>query len=279
MPPQASQRGGLRPKLRQRLNHLRHKFRKDPGTNIDPTLIPLLGPTASALAVQSSPSFSQTHDAAGEPASGDNPPANVAISLGGFERNSSLTVSTLGPNVVVVASDLWSSAYREAVESLGEDIDVAILKGENVAQLFRQLGEIDSEVTQDSAFLRGVRYLQSIQVPLERFKMALDLAAPLTTVAPLTGTALGVVQGVTAVSSLCRHLPNRGMHRPNYFCHRLPSAFRRLILSLQPRSERCWSKYRTLTIVTRLVRKQREWMCTRYDRVYLLLPPFPLASF
>lgn len=110
----------------------------------------------------------------------------------------------------VASSDLWSAAYREAVDSLGEDIDVAILKGKNVAQLFRELEEIDMEATQESAFLRGVKYLQSIQVPLQTFKLALDLASPLTSLEPTATTVFSVVRSVTAVSlahpntALCR---------------------------------------------------------------------------
>lgn len=50
----------------------------------------------------------------------------------------SIDRSTLGDDIgnVVVTSDLWSAAFREAVDSLGKDIDVAILKGKNVEQLF-----------------------------------------------------------------------------------------------------------------------------------------------
>ena len=110
--------------------------------------------------------------------------------------------STLNDGIgsLVVSSDLWSAAYREAVHSFGNDIDVAILKGKHLAQLFRELEEIDKEATQESAFLRGVRYLHSIQVPLERFKLALDLASPLTSVEPTATTVFGVVRSVTAVS-------------------------------------------------------------------------------
>jgi len=110
--------------------------------------------------------------------------------------------STLDNNIgdVFITSDLWSAAFREAVDSLGKDIDVAILEGKNVEQLFRGLDEIDKEATQESAFLRGVKYLHSIQVPLERFKLALDLAGPLTSLEPTVTTVFGVVRSVTAVS-------------------------------------------------------------------------------
>lgn len=99
-----------------------------------------------------------------------------------------------------VSPDLWSAAYREAVHSLGEDIDVTILNGKDVAQIFRELEEIDKEAAQESAFLRGVRYLHSVQVPLERFKLVLDLPSPLSSLEPIATTVFGVVRSVTAVS-------------------------------------------------------------------------------
>ena len=102
--------------------------------------------------------------------------------------------------VVNVSSDLWSAAYREAIDSLGNDLDVAILKGSNAAQLLKRLEDIDKDVEQDSAFRRGMEYLHSIQVPLERFKVALDLAAPLSKIDPTASTVVGVISSVTAVS-------------------------------------------------------------------------------
>lgn len=102
----------------------------------------------------------------------------------------------------IASSDLWSAAYREAVESLGEEIDIATLKRKNVARLFRELEDIEKEVTNESAFTRGVRYLHSLQVPLEKFKLALDLALPLTAFEPTATTVVGVVRIVTAVSSI-----------------------------------------------------------------------------
>ena len=127
----------------------------------------------------------------------------TVIHPSGLEENSPVNHSTLSVDIdlVIVSSDLWSAAYREAVDSFGKGINVAIFKGENVAQLFRQLEEVDKEATQESAFLRGVRYLHSLQVPLERFKLALDLATPLTNIEPTAATVFGVVRSVTAVSS------------------------------------------------------------------------------
>jgi hypothetical protein len=182
----------------------------------------------------------------------------------GPEPNSFANHSTLvnDIDVVTLPSDIWSKAYDEAVKSLGNDIDNAILKGENVAQLFRQLEEIDKEATQESVFLRGVRYLHSLQVPLERFKLALDLASPLTNIEPTAATVFGVVRSVTAVSSFHRIITPRIFYESSYigstdsYLHRLLSALRLLISSLRSKSGKCLSKSPTLMIVTHLVRNQ-----------------------
>jgi hypothetical protein len=112
-------------------------------------------------------------------------------------------------STIVDSTDLWSAAYREAVESFGKDIDVAILKGSSAAQLLEKLEDVDKQATQESVFLRGVAYLRSIQIPLERFKLALDLAAPLGSVDPTASTVLGVVRSVTAVSFIHRFSTSR----------------------------------------------------------------------
>lgn len=116
------------------------------------------------------------------------------------------TTPALGEDIrnATVSTDLWTAAYQEAIESFGEEIDVAILMGRNAAQLFEKLEEIDKDATHESAFLRGVAYLHSIKVPLERFKLALDLATPLASLDPTTTatTVFGVVKGVTAVCML-----------------------------------------------------------------------------
>ncbi|KAJ4176473.1 hypothetical protein NW767_015434 [Fusarium falciforme] len=111
-----------------------------------------------------------------------------------------VTTPEPGIEVAVAPSDLWSKAYQEAVQNMGQDVDVAILKGENIAQLFKELERVDKDATDESSFLRGVRYLNSIRIPLERFKLALDLTAPLTALEPTTSTVFGVIRGVTAVA-------------------------------------------------------------------------------
>lgn len=102
----------------------------------------------------------------------------------------------------VISSDLWSAAYREAVDNLGKDFNPAVLSGDNILKLFKQLEKLDEDTMQESVFLRGVRYLRSIQVPLECFRLALDVATPLASTQPPVGMAVGIVKSVTAVSAL-----------------------------------------------------------------------------
>jgi hypothetical protein len=139
------------------------------------------------------------------PASGPAPPHTspfVSVS-GAAVASASASASAIDvvsarelDEVEIAPLDLWSKAYREAVQSMGQDVDVAVLKGENIAQLFKEPEEVDKDATNESAFLRGVRYLSSIQVPLERFKLALDLTEPLTALGPTTSAVFGIVRGV-----------------------------------------------------------------------------------
>ncbi|KAF0640834.1 hypothetical protein FPSE5266_20188 [Fusarium pseudograminearum] len=64
----------------------------------------------------------------------------------------------------------------------------------------KKLEGVDKNATEESAFRKGTRYLTPIKVPLEHFKLALDLTAPLTAFEPDTSTVFGVMKGVTAVS-------------------------------------------------------------------------------
>ncbi|KAJ6019002.1 hypothetical protein N7522_001069 [Penicillium canescens] len=100
---------------------------------------------------------------------------------------------------VYSSSDVWSAAYREAVESLGEEINTA-LSGKNAEQLFKELEEIEHEATQESAFLRGVQRLRFLKPALDTFKLALDLTSPLANLEPTASTVFGVVRSVTAIA-------------------------------------------------------------------------------
>jgi hypothetical protein len=130
----------------------------------------------------------------------------VVLQETSLEANVTAPRSALGGDSlsVTVSSDLWSAAFREAVESLREDIDIATLKGKDAAQLLRELEDVAKEATQTSVFLKGLKYLQTVQVPLQRFKDVLDLASPLANLEPTAATVLGVVRGLTAVSSLSK---------------------------------------------------------------------------
>lgn len=129
-----------------------------------------------------------------------------------LEQSLPIDRMTLGGDISSVSGspDLWSAAYREAVESLREEIDIAALKGKDAAQLFRELEDVAKEATNESVFLKGMSYLQTLQVPLERFQLALDLASPLARFEPTATTVLSVVRGLTAVRSIRQelHVPN-----------------------------------------------------------------------
>ncbi|CAI7655744.1 unnamed protein product [Penicillium pancosmium] len=126
---------------------------------------------------------------------------HMAPNQGSFEQN--LTTDRLlnCASSATVSTDIWSAAFREAVESLGEEIDVIALRGKNITQLFRDLEDIQKGETHDSAFWRGVKYLQSLRVPLETLKLALDLASPLSSLEPTAATVVGVIRSVVAVMS------------------------------------------------------------------------------
>ncbi|XRM48711.1 hypothetical protein ABZX51_011625 [Aspergillus tubingensis] len=101
---------------------------------------------------------------------------------------------------VIGSSDLWSAAYSEAVANLRDEIDIVILEGRSVTQLFTELEQLEREVAHESAFDRGVKWLRSLQVPLERFKLLLDLATPLANIEPTATTVVGLIKSVTAIA-------------------------------------------------------------------------------
>lgn len=113
------------------------------------------------------------------------------------------TGSTIGDetDILVEASDLWSAAYREAVESLCDEIDITSLEGKNVAQLLKDLEDTEKGVTQESTIMRGWKRLRDLEPALQNVKLALDLASPLA-IEPTARTVIGVVSTVTAVSSI-----------------------------------------------------------------------------
>jgi len=197
--------GGFRHRVREKLGNLRRKSRSSSKNanaasdlNRDLNLPEAAGPgqsTAIECTVTSLEAEQETAISVPHP-SGQQHKQPEDIEDAAPSSMPDLSVSV---KVSSVPSDLWSAAYREAVENLGKDIDVAILKGDSVAELFKHLENMDKDTTQESAFLRGVKYLHSLQVPLERFKLALDLSSPLTSMEP-TSIVFGVVRGVTAVS-------------------------------------------------------------------------------
>ncbi|CAN9218360.1 unnamed protein product [Alternaria alternata] len=196
---------GFRRGLSARVSRLRRKFRHhsdDSGAQLRRRPD---GSQEIIVDVQSSNRVSDGSQKSVATTNDDNTPLEQTSHRAGPLRYGTADRSTLGDGVSSMTSytDLWSAAYREAVDSFGKDIDVAILKGSSAAQLLEKLEGVDKEATQESVFLRGVAYLRSIQVPLERFKLALDLASPLSSLDPTASTVLGVVRSVTAIAISC----------------------------------------------------------------------------
>lgn len=98
------------------------------------------------------------------------------------------------------SADIWTAAFHEAVEKVGEDIDQAIIKGKDAEQLLKELERLDMDSNQRSAFSRGHEFLKTLQVPLQTSKMGLDLASPFTAIEPTTSVVVGLLRAVTAVS-------------------------------------------------------------------------------
>lgn len=116
------------------------------------------------------------------------------------QSKSRLTLVT-SANALDTSQNVWSAAFQEAIDSIETDIDVAILKGKKVEELFQDLQKLEVDTTQESAFVQGMKYLRKVKGPLENFKLALDVSAPLTALEPTTTLVFGVIRSVTAVSA------------------------------------------------------------------------------
>lgn len=97
-------------------------------------------------------------------------------------------------------SDVWSKAYEEAIQNMGDDIDIAILVGKNAEHLFENLGQLCKKAGENSAAARGIAHLKNAKLPLERLKVVIEVATPLGAIHPAASTALGVVKSVITVS-------------------------------------------------------------------------------
>ena len=98
-------------------------------------------------------------------------------------------------------TDLWSAAYREAVENSSDKVKSVIMNGERIENLLTRLKETNENIADNSLFWRGIKRLQE---PLRFFKLAVDMASPFASIEPTASTAVGAVSCVTAVSSLLR---------------------------------------------------------------------------
>ncbi|KAK4042994.1 hypothetical protein C8A01DRAFT_44062 [Parachaetomium inaequale] len=204
----AARNGSFRHRVRERLNRFRRKLRPSAdeadispagSTTGDPNPRPTKSqPSGSKRATTSSASSTPPHQGHDNPKRSAATPDDAA-GLQVAQADTSSRVKDCS-TANVWPSDLWSAAYREAVNGLAEDTNIAILETVSVADLFKQLERIEKDAAQESVFLRGVEYLQSLQVPLQTFKLALDLASPLASIEPTAATVFGMVKGVTAIA-------------------------------------------------------------------------------
>ncbi|KAL4936888.1 hypothetical protein BDV06DRAFT_204043 [Aspergillus oleicola] len=192
-----SSENGFRSKLRQRLKRLGDKSRSPSRNDSD----------HSSLHIKSDSPSDQVNDVGKKPIINETNKAQPQVNQGtvsGSQHEQSLIIkqSTAGDVVdsVIISADLWSTAYREAINNMKDEIDVAMLEGRGIEQLFRELDDVERQATSESAFMRGVNSLRSLQVPLEKLKLALDLANPLTSLEPTTSAVFGVVRSVTALA-------------------------------------------------------------------------------
>ncbi|KAM5371662.1 hypothetical protein ACJZ2D_007942 [Fusarium nematophilum] len=135
----ATPKGGFRHGVRERFRRLRRDFciPSDGGSvQHENTQEPDLGPNTASVPqnATSTPGSLLSGQANGAAEAQDQieqgtPPVND------IDRGFVPAGSTVGDDMgsSLVSSDLWNAAYCEAVESLGEDEDIAILKGSNVA--------------------------------------------------------------------------------------------------------------------------------------------------
>lgn len=101
-------------------------------------------------------------------------------------------------------SETWSPAYREAVESF-EGLDISLLEGKNLEQLFQKLEDDGEEAEDKLTFSKGVQFLKKNKVPLENLKLTLEVVSPIASLDPVAGAVVGAIKGVTAVSSISSH--------------------------------------------------------------------------
>ncbi|KAJ5289958.1 Protein of unknown function DUF3468 [Penicillium atrosanguineum] len=197
MPFSKKDREGFRQKVRRHYDQLQSRSRDSSKYTQAEQLLPTKAPTSPLATANSLPIVQTSHQTRQSTDTEDNSASgNICNSL---EQDVTADQLSLQDDIVNASSDVWSAAYREAVESLGEEKTIA-LHGKNAEQLFKELEEIEQEATRESAFLRGVRHLQGLKGPFGTFKLALDLTSPLADLEPIASTVFGVVRSVTAIA-------------------------------------------------------------------------------
>lgn len=93
--------------------------------------------------------------------------------------------------------DLWSGAYKEAVQSSEDKVKRLAVTGVRLDDLFKRLEE-ENDRRNESIFNRGLKVLSQ---PLQYLKLSLDIAGPFVDLEPTKAlaTATNVVKSVTTV--------------------------------------------------------------------------------
>jgi len=177
------------------------------------------------------------------------------------------------------SKDPWTVAFRDAAKSLEDEVDVALLQGRKLEDLFRELELKEQTTAQDSIFWSGVERLKGIQLPLKILNIALDCANPLTRIEPTMSAVFGVISSASAVSQ--RYSGHCVYPMPVVTYHGIlltydssQSTSRTSTRNSQDRWEKCFRAFSILIDVTAWDSKPVIAVYTRYVIRLVILCPF-----
>lgn len=126
---------------------------------------------------------------------------NNAVATAGpsQQHDADLTSEMTERDALEDGGNIWSVAYRDAIQKLDEDKREMVLRNQNLDQLLKDLGERDAESAENSLFRKG---LKKVQKSLENVKLAVDIAQPFIGLEPVAATATGAVKSFTIVGVL-----------------------------------------------------------------------------
>lgn len=152
-------------------------------------------------------------------------------------QEADLTPEPSSDGAMVDSENIGSLAYCDAIRKLDDESKEMVLRGRNLDQLLKNLGERDAESAKNSLSRKG---LKKVQKPLENVKLAVDLAQPLLDLAPVVATAADAVKSLTivGVQAVCVRLI--GPVSRKYA--RLPLVFAEIARPSLPKSPGCCSK-------------------------------------